>query len=48
MNVPAESMEMDVPIRVHRMRLARDSGGGGTFRGWLGRRTRDTKFCMAM
>jgi N-methylhydantoinase B len=29
-------MEMDVPIRVHRIRLAKDSAGPGTFRGGLG------------
>ena len=36
MSVPAESMETDVPIRVHRIALAKDSGGPGSFRGGLG------------
>lgn len=36
MNVPAESMEMDVPIRIHRMALMLDSGGPGAHRGGLG------------
>jgi N-methylhydantoinase B len=35
-NVPAESMEMESPIRVHSMALYRDSGGPGKFRGGLG------------
>jgi N-methylhydantoinase B/oxoprolinase/acetone carboxylase alpha subunit len=36
MNLPAEAMEMEAPIRVHRVALRRDSGGAGTFRGGLG------------
>lgn len=35
-NVPAESMEMESPIRVHSMALYRDSGGPGKYRGGLG------------
>jgi len=35
-NVPAESMEMESPIRVHSMSLYRDSGGPGRYRGGLG------------
>jgi N-methylhydantoinase B len=36
MNLPAEAMEMEAPIRVHRVALRKDSGGAGTFRGGLG------------
>lgn len=36
MNLPVEAMEMDAPIRVHRLELRQDSGGAGTQRGGLG------------
>ncbi len=36
MNLPAEAMEMEAPIRVHRVSLRPDSGGAGKFRGGLG------------
>ncbi|MGE0716695.1 MAG: hydantoinase B/oxoprolinase family protein [Alphaproteobacteria bacterium] len=36
MNVPAEAMMMEAPIRVHSMTLAPDSGGAGRWRGGLG------------
>jgi N-methylhydantoinase B len=36
MNLPAEAMEMEAPIRVHRLALRTDSGGAGMFRGGLG------------
>jgi N-methylhydantoinase B/oxoprolinase/acetone carboxylase alpha subunit len=36
MNLPAEAMEMEAPIRVHRVALRPDSGGAGRFRGGLG------------
>ena len=36
MNLPVEAMEMDVPIRVHRLALRQDSGGAGRQRGGLG------------
>jgi N-methylhydantoinase B len=36
MNLPAEAMEMEAPIRVHRVALRRDSGGPGRQRGGLG------------
>ena len=36
MNLPAEAMEMEAPIRVHRLSLCRDSGGAGRQRGGLG------------
>jgi N-methylhydantoinase B len=36
MNVPAEAMEMEAPIRVHRLALRADSGGPGRYRGGLG------------
>jgi N-methylhydantoinase B/oxoprolinase/acetone carboxylase alpha subunit len=36
MNIPAEAIEMDAPIRVHRVALRGDSGGAGHFRGGLG------------
>ena len=36
MNLPAEAMEMETPVRVNRVALATDSGGAGTYRGGLG------------
>lgn len=36
MNLPAEALEMEAPIRLNRVALRRDSGGAGTFRGGLG------------
>ena len=36
MNLPVEAMEMDAPIRVHRLELRQDSGGAGVLRGGLG------------
>jgi N-methylhydantoinase B len=36
MNLPVEAMEMDAPIRVHRVALRQDSGGAGRHRGGLG------------
>jgi len=36
MNLPAEALELEAPIRVHRMALRPDSGGAGTWRGGLG------------
>jgi N-methylhydantoinase B len=36
MNLPVEAMEMEAPIRVHRVALRADSGGAGAFRGGLG------------
>ena len=36
MNLPVEAMELDAPIRVHRIALRRDSGGAGAQRGGLG------------
>ena len=36
MNLPAEAMEMEAPIRIHRLALACDSGGAGEHRGGLG------------
>jgi N-methylhydantoinase B len=36
MNLPVEAMEMDTPIRVHRLALREDSGGAGKQRGGLG------------
>jgi N-methylhydantoinase B len=36
MNLPAEALELDAPIRVHQVALRRDSGGAGTRRGGLG------------
>ena len=36
MNLPAEAMELEAPIRVHRVALRPDSGGQGRFRGGLG------------
>jgi N-methylhydantoinase B len=36
MNLPAEAMEMEAPIRIHRVALRPDSGGAGQWRGGLG------------
>jgi N-methylhydantoinase B/oxoprolinase/acetone carboxylase alpha subunit len=36
MNLPAEAMEMDAPLRVHRIAIRPDSGGAGKHRGGLG------------
>src|SRR5687768_17096454 len=36
MNLPAEALEMDAPLRLHRVELRRDSGGAGEYRGGLG------------
>jgi N-methylhydantoinase B len=36
MNLPAEAMELETPIRVHRVALRPDSGGPGRQRGGLG------------
>ena len=36
MNLPAEAMEMETPIRLHRVALRPGSGGDGQFRGGLG------------
>lgn len=36
MNLPAEAIEMETPIRLNRVALAPDSGGPGTHRGGLG------------
>jgi N-methylhydantoinase B len=36
MNLPAEALEMDAPLRVSRIELRRDSGGAGEYRGGLG------------
>lgn len=36
MNLPVEAMEMEAPLRVHRVALRKDSGGAGEFRGGLG------------
>lgn len=36
MNLPVEAMEIDAPIRVHRIALRQDSGGAGAQRGGLG------------
>ncbi|MBV7485136.1 hydantoinase B/oxoprolinase family protein [Bordetella sp. BOR01] len=36
MNLPVEALELEAPIRVHRLELRPDSGGAGTFRGGLG------------
>ncbi len=36
MNLPAEAMELEAPIRINRWSLKRDSGGAGTWRGGLG------------
>ncbi|MEE9199517.1 MAG: hydantoinase B/oxoprolinase family protein, partial [Dehalococcoidia bacterium] len=36
MNIPAEAIEMDYPIRIMKCKLWNDSGGAGKFRGGLG------------
>ena len=36
MNLPAQALELDAPIRVHRVALRPDSGGAGAQRGGLG------------
>jgi N-methylhydantoinase B len=36
MNLPVEALETDLPMRMRRFALARDSGGPGRFRGGLG------------
>jgi N-methylhydantoinase B len=36
MNLPAEAMELDAPIRINRWSLIAGSGGAGTWRGGLG------------
>ena len=36
MNLPVEALELEAPIRVHRMALRQDSGGPGQWRGGLG------------
>ena len=36
MNLPVEALELEAPIRVHRMALRSDSGGPGQYRGGLG------------
>ena len=36
MNMPAEAMEMECPVHIHRVSLRCDSGGAGQFRGGLG------------
>lgn len=36
MNLPAEAMELEAPIRIRRWSVHRDSGGQGEFRGGLG------------
>ena len=36
MNLPAEALELEAPIRINRMALRKDSGGIGQFRGGLG------------
>ena len=36
MNLPAEAMEMETPVRLHRVALRTGSGGNGQFRGGLG------------
>lgn len=36
MNLPAEALEMEAPIRLHRVALRQDSGGAGEWRGGLG------------
>jgi N-methylhydantoinase B/oxoprolinase/acetone carboxylase alpha subunit len=36
MNLPAEAIEMETPIRLNRVALRPDSGGRGTHRGGLG------------
>src|SRR6202022_422614 len=36
MNIPVESVEMNFPLRIPRVRLWNGSGGAGRFRGGLG------------
>jgi N-methylhydantoinase B/oxoprolinase/acetone carboxylase alpha subunit len=36
MNLPAEALEMDAPLRLHRVALRQDSAGAGEYRGGLG------------
>jgi N-methylhydantoinase B len=36
MNLPAEALEMEAPIRLHRVALRANSGGDGEWRGGLG------------
>ncbi|MCC7483460.1 MAG: hydantoinase B/oxoprolinase family protein [Burkholderiales bacterium] len=36
MNLPAEALEMEAPVRLRRAALRRDSGGAGEYRGGLG------------
>jgi len=36
MNLPVEALELEAPIRVHRLALRPDSGGAGQYRGGLG------------
>lgn len=36
MNLPAEALEMDAPLRLHRVALRPDSAGAGEYRGGLG------------
>ena len=36
MNLPAEALEMEAPIRLHRVALRAGSGGAGEWRGGLG------------
>ncbi len=36
MNLPVEALELEAPVRVHRMALRADSGGPGQYRGGLG------------
>jgi N-methylhydantoinase B len=36
MNLPAEALEMDAPLRLVRVALREDSGGAGEYRGGLG------------
>lgn len=36
MNLPAEALELEAPVRVKRMNLKPDSGGAGKYRGGLG------------
>lgn len=36
MNLPVEALELEAPIRVHRLALRPDSGGPGQYRGGLG------------
>jgi N-methylhydantoinase B len=36
MNLPAESIEVDFPVRINQWRLRADSGGAGQWRGGLG------------